>query len=327
MKKIIKWTLIVFVAGFVFLVLVGIFAGDNNEVEDGKQIETETEEAAKRNMDMGQENVSEEKSAEEESEESNLPNAETALEYADFNVYDTEGYGLNAISNLVEYYQVYDSEEGMNGYIYYYDPVTDASKKGIVVTQRDIQTGDKQSTVIKAYGKGKSGQVADDNWLFDGLEESVKKVLRETCVTYRIYNAEGIGTITFYFDSEDELTCVLYTIDEDYGNIIEVTEDEIKALYGTYIKEDKEYELAVESDGSGGVCIDITKSGENVFHCSTAIVESTRALGSETIFAGIKICAEDDDTCDKRLVIDVGTDGSLLISDPYSEYFGDYIRK
>lgn len=313
---------------------------DSDTVEKDKALDTDNEAGNVTDSTSAEKENVLETDSKAEGDSNDLPSIEPTLEDDDFNVYDADGYNFHTTLNLTEYW-IDDNENyvdrPVNGYLYYYDPtaydfetdIDDQSTASIrrcynavVKTQRGIQTGDKQSAVIKAYGQGKSGQVADDNWLFDSLGEPVKKFLRETCATYRLYKEEGGKIITFYFDRGDELACILYTMIDEYE--IEATDEEIRALYGTYInKEDNKYEMTVGDDGSSGVSIDLTKSGENVFHCPSARLESTRFVDYEEMPSTmLEIHAADDET----LVITVESDDMLCINDVYSVYFGNYIK-
>lgn len=336
MKKVIKWFSIITGSAFALLIVIGLFAGEEyseenslssteteilNEITStkGEKIETALEETpvSESKDDIKLDTNMEKESITKPEGEEDIMNA--ALEYADFNVYgDAADSG---IGNIAEYFVVYGREE--NVHIFYYDPEYDESKEAVVQTQRDICLGTSKKEVIKAYGKGIEGTVSSDDALFENWDSAAaEKLLRESCLTFLKYEGEEIGTITFYLDEADEVSCIEYEVFEDYGMCKPLTDEEIKAMCGLYESETNTLEIGIDS---GNMYIRLIIGGEDEYYFPQISIENNRVIGQKPVLYD-DICLYGCDKDYNEIIVTVGLNDDMWIIDPYADGFGCYER-
>lgn len=128
-------------------------------------------------------------------------------------------YGTNIVQYLDEHYS-----DGW-GVVFFYNERSTGKNK-FFVTYRGVRLGDTKDKVIKLYGKGDSGSFDKNNdYRYDtvkscetiskfGKKSDLSAYMKEDCSTYIRYRIDNKHRISFYFNSNDELTWVFYELNE-----------------------------------------------------------------------------------------------------------------
>lgn len=328
--KIIKRILIVVVALFVLLLLVGIFyGGSSNETEKPISADTEiSSEINEKDSDAANE-VKEDSNTDEEIQKS------SKKADADITEDDTEeGYEIieedftieahGNVYNLADKYYCSVAEQGYEAY-YYFDPDVDETKDEVIETYRGIKIGDTKDKVIDEYGKCEEIDVSEDDTLHDIEDLHVRGLLEESCKTYLIYSS-GVGDIYFYLDDNKDVSCVWYVVDDYYGRVVPVTDEEIKALFGTYEKEDSDYVLTVADNGDV-LKVEIKEGRKVLYKSSSTTIINDKVGGMNNYYTGLKLYAWNDENEDEKLELEITEDGKIVILVPETEFCGVYLKK
>jgi hypothetical protein len=106
-----------------------------------------------------------------------------------------------------EYFQI-----GTHILAFYYDPLQDASREGVITTARGIRLGDSKASVIAAYGQNYTthdGILSEPIYTFAG--EETRAIIRAETATHIHYFSDSRCCITFCFDENDRVSWIIYS--------------------------------------------------------------------------------------------------------------------